>query len=330
MKFLVTGGAGFIGSNMVDFLINHGHNVIVVDNLTTGKKENINPLCEFHNMDLYKENINELLVNVDYVIHMAAIPNVQQSIDQPLYTTEHNLSATIRLLNSIRKFPNIKKLVFSSTSAIYGNPIKFPVDETLPSNPLSPYGLQKLCSEQYIKMFTELYGINAVCLRYFNVFGPRQDIHRKSPPLINFIVREITNNRPITFFSDGNQQRDYIHVDDVVTMIDACINNPAAKQETFNLCSGTLTSVRDIIGYAERAFETKLEYNFEQPKEFWSGYPILKEGKPLQDFVLEHEVNKFSLGSRSKAEKMLDWKPNLHIEELMIDTMRKNYELYTK
>jgi nucleoside-diphosphate-sugar epimerase len=113
-------------------------------------------------------------------------------------------------------------------------------------------------------------------------------------------------------------------------MIDACINNPAAKQQTFNLCTGTLTSVRDIIGYAERAFETKLKYNFEQPKKFWSGYPELKLGKPLQDFVLEHEVNKFSLGSRIKAKRLLGWKPNLHIEELMIDTMRKNYELYTK
>jgi nucleoside-diphosphate-sugar epimerase len=136
---------------------------------------------------------------------------------------------------------------------------------------------------QVIQSYIKNYDMDITTLRFFNVFGPRQDIHRKSPPLINFIVREITANRPITFFSDGKQQRDYIHVDDVVTMIDACINNPEAKQETFNLCTGTLTSVKDIIGYAERAFEMKLEHNFEQPKEFWSGYPILKEGKPLQD-----------------------------------------------
>ena len=146
----------------------------------------------------------------------------------------------------------------------------------------------------------------------------------------SFIVREVAAGKPITFFSNGKQQRDYIHVDDVVKMIEKCIDDPIAKQQTFNLCSGTLTSVRDIIGYAEKAFGVKIEHNFEQPKEFWSGYPILKEGKPLQDFVLEHEVNKFSLGSVEKAANFLNFCARYDIEELMIDTMRKNYELYTK
>jgi UDP-glucose 4-epimerase len=249
MKFLVTGGAGFIGSNMVDFLINHGHNVIVVDNLTTGKKENINPLCEFHNMDLYKENINELLVNVDYVIHMAAIPNVQQSIDQPLYTTEHNLSATIRLLNSIRKFPNIKKLVFSSTSAIYGNPIKFPVDETLPSNPLSPYGLQKLCSEQYIKMFTELYGINAVCLRYFNVFGNRMTSEGAYKSVISVFMGQYNEGKPLTITNDGNQRRDFINVNDVVMANYLSCLNDTGNFDIFNVGYGENISVNEIADY---------------------------------------------------------------------------------
>ena len=238
MKFLVTGGAGFIGSNMVDFLINHNHDVIVVDNLTTGKKDNLNPKSEFYNIDLYKENINDLLVNVDYVIHMAAIPNVQQSIDQPLFTTEHNLSATIRLLNSIRKFPNIKKLVFSSTSAIYGNPIKFPVDESLPSNPLSPYGLQKLCSEQYIKMFTELYGINAVCLRYFNVFGNRMTSEGAYKSVISVFMGQYNEGTPLTITNDGNQRRDFINVNDVVMAHDLSCLNDTGSFDIFNVGYG--------------------------------------------------------------------------------------------
>jgi UDP-glucose 4-epimerase len=249
MKFLVTGGAGFIGSNMVDFLINHGHNVIVVDNLTTGKKENINPFCEFHNIDLYKENINELLVNVDYVIHMAAIPNVQQSIDQPLFTSEHNLVATIKLLNSVRKFKNIKKFVFSSTSAIYGNPIKFPVDETLTSNPLSPYALQKLCSEQYIKMFTELYNINAVCLRYFNVFGERMTSEGAYKSVISVFTEQYNQGNPLTITNDGNQRRDFINVKDVVMAnYLSCLKNTGTF-DVFNVGYGENISVNEIANY---------------------------------------------------------------------------------
>jgi len=264
-KFLVTGGAGFIGSNMVDYLINHNHDVIVVDNLTTGKKENLNPKAEFYNIDLYKENINELLVNVDYVIHMAAIPNVQQSIDQPLFTTEHNLSATIRLLNSIRKFPNIKKTVFSSTSAIYGNPIKFPVDETLPPNPLSPYALQKLCSEQYIKMFTELYGIKSVCLRYFNVFGNRMTSEGAYKSVISIFMEQYKESKPLTITNDGNQRRDFINVNDVVMAnYLSCLNNTGSF-EIFNVGYGENISVNEIANYFNS--ETTYIGNRIEPKE---------------------------------------------------------------
>jgi len=264
-KFLVTGGAGFIGSNMVDFLINHGHEVIVVDNLTTGKKENINPLCEFYNIDLYKENINELLVNVDYVIHMAAIPNVQQSIDQPLFTTEHNLSATIRLLNSIRKFSNIKKLVFSSTSAIYGNPIEFPVKETFNSNPLSPYGLQKLCSEQYIKMFSELYSIKAVCLRYFNVFGNRMTSEGAYKSVISIFMGQYKEGKPLTITNDGNQRRDFINVNDVVMANYLSCLNDTGSFDIFNVGYGENISVNEIANYFNS--ETTYIGNRIEPKE---------------------------------------------------------------
>ena len=264
-KFLVTGGAGFIGSNMVDFLIKHGHNVIIVDNLSTGKIENLNQNAEFYNIDLYKENINELLVNVDYVIHMAAVPNVQQSIDQPLFTTEHNLSATIRLLNSIRKFPNIKKFVFSSTSAIYGNPIKFPVDETLSSNPLSPYALQKLCSEQYIKMFTELYGLNSVCLRYFNVFGNGMTSEGAYKSVISIFMGQYKEGKPLTITNDGNQRRDFINVNDVVIANYLSCLNDTGSFDIFNVGYGENISVNEIANYFNS--ETTYIGNRIEPKE---------------------------------------------------------------
>jgi UDP-glucose 4-epimerase len=264
-KFLVTGGAGFIGSNMVDFLIDHGYNVVIVDNLTTGKKENLNSKAEFYNIDLYKENINDLLIDIDYVIHMAAIPNVQQSIDQPLYTTEHNLSATVRLLNSIRKFPNIKKFVFSSTSSVYGDPIEFPVKETFEANPMSPYALQKLCSEQYIKMFTELYGIKAVCLRYFNVFGNRMTSEGAYKSVISIFMDQYKEGRPLTITNDGNQRRDFINVNDVVKAnYLACINNTGSF-DIFNVGYGKNISVNEIANYFNS--ETTYIGNRIEPKE---------------------------------------------------------------
>jgi UDP-glucose 4-epimerase len=234
---------------MVDFLIEHGYNVVIVDNLTTGKKENLNSKAEFYNIDLYKENINDLLIDIDYVIHMAAIPNVQQSIDQPLYTTEHNLSATVRLLNSIRKFSNIKKLVFSSTSSVYGDPIEFPVKETFEANPMSPYALQKLCSEQYIKMFTELYGIKAVCLRYFNVFGNRMTSEGAYKSVISIFMDQHKEGKPLTITNDGNQRRDFINVTDVVKAnYLACINDTGSF-DIFNVGYGENISVNEIANY---------------------------------------------------------------------------------
>jgi UDP-glucose 4-epimerase len=159
------------------------------------------------------------------------------------------------------------------------------------------------------------------------VFGPRQDIHRKSPPLINYIVRQIKNKEKLTFFSNGEQLRDYVHVDDVVTMIESCINTPEAYKHTFNLCSGTLTSVKDIIGYAEKAFG-KFEYEFVQADKYWSGYDKIYSGaKPILDKVVVNEVNKFSLGSTVSAKTYLKWEPNKNIEQLMIDTMKQNMEI---
>ena len=178
--------------------------------------------------------------------------------------------------------------------------------------------------EDAIQSFITNYNMDIVTLRFFNVFGPRQDIHRKSPPLINYIAREINNGRKLTFYSNGNQLRDYIHVDDVVSLIEKCIVVSSAKNQIMNVCSETLTSVHDIIGYAKIAFNKELDYNFIEPEKFWSGYDSIYEGSyPLKDEVLIKEVNKFSLGSCKKTSKILDWHPNRDIQYLMIDTFRK-------
>ena len=171
--------------------------------------------------------------------------------------------------------------------------------------------------------------MDIVTLRFFNVFGPKQDIYRMSPPLINYIVKEIKNKNSPTFYSNGYQSRDYIHVDDVINLLQLCILNPKANGEVFNVCSGTLHSVRDIIQYASEAFNIEIKPIFKESGKFWSAYSILNKGKkPLLEEVIEKEVNKFSLGSNDKAKKILGWNPNLDIPTLMKDTMIQNYNNY--
>lgn len=294
-NFLVTGGAGFIGSNMVDYLISHGHKVVIVDNLTTGKKENINPNAMFYELDLYFEKIDNILLDIDYVIHMAAIPNVQQSIDQPLFTSEHNLVATIKLLNSVRKFTNIKKFVFSSTSAIYGNPIEFPVKETFEPNPLSPYALQKLCSEQYIKMFTELYGLKAVCLRYFNVFGNRMTSEGAYKSVISIFTEQYNQGKPLTITNDGNQRRDFINVNDVVIANYLSCLNDTGNFDIFNVGCGINISVNEIANY----FNSDITYigTRIEPKE--------------------------TLCDNTKIKNKLGWSPSISVGDWLTDKLKK-------
>ena len=239
-----------------------------------------------------------------------------------------NVGGTASVLNAARK-KGIHVIV-ASTSAIYecNNKEDAPFKEELPVNPRLFYPLSKKLMEEVIQSYIKNYDMNITTLRFFNVFGPRQDIHRQSPPLLNYIVREIKQNRTPTFYSANGKPRDYIHVNDVVTLIEKCLNR--TDRQIFNVCSGTLTSVKDIVGYAEKAFG-KFDYIFKEPKMFCSEYPELYKGtNTIQDFVVENEVNKFSLGSTDKTRTLLDWNPNTDIESLMIDTMRINYERYSK
>ena len=335
---MITGGAGGIGSTLALLLTKKGHIVNAVDNFNNGYMENLfedgEQFCVVTPLDIREtDKLKELIEHdkTDVIIHLAALTSLPECESNPAECISVNVAGTASVLHAARLTG--KKVIVASTSAIYENNDKkdAPFEEWSTVTPRLMYPLSKKMMEELVESYVRNYDMDIVTLRFFNVFGPRQDIHRKSPPLINFIVREIAANRPITFYSDGYQQRDYVHVDDVVRMIEYCLpSSNRTKGQTFNLCSGTLTSVRDIIGYAEKAFNKKLEYKFEPPKDFWSGYPILKEGTPLQDWVLAHEVNKFSLGSWEKASNFLNWLANDNIEELMIDTMRKNYELYTK
>ena len=217
-KVLVTGGLGFIGSHIVDEVIKDNE-VIIIDNKSTGKIENLkNPNHENLTLiekDLNEVNLDKVLINVDYVFHLAAMASVPLSIDNPIKSTNDNLNATIKLLNACRA-NNVKKIIFSSSSSVYGDNTNIPLKETEYPLPKSPYAASKASCELYLKTYHEAYGLNYVSLRYFNVFGPKQDKNSQYAAVIpNFISALLEGEKPI-IYGDGEQTRDFIYVKDVV------------------------------------------------------------------------------------------------------------------
>lgn len=215
-KYLVTGGAGFIGSHLVDKLIEQNHHVLVVDNLSTGKKENLDPEADFYQLDICDfEKIKPLFKGVDGVFHLAAIPRVPISVQDPVLTSKVNILGTINVFKAAID-NKVKRIVFASSSSVYGNQKTLPLEETMAPNPLSPYGAQKLTGEQFAKLFTALYGVPIISLRYFNVYGPRIDFDSDYSLVLGKFLKLKSENKPLTIFGDGEQTRGFCYIDDVV------------------------------------------------------------------------------------------------------------------
>jgi nucleoside-diphosphate-sugar epimerase len=331
MNILITGGAGGIGSTLALLLTQNGHTVVAVDNFNNGYMENMyengKQICDIVALDIREtKKLTELLHDnkTNVIVHLAALTSLPVCESDPAECLSVNVAGTASVLTAAR-LAGIQRVVVASTSAIYENNTRnyAPFEENLAVYPKLFYPLSKKLMEDVIQSHIDNYDMDIVTLRFFNVFGPRQDIHRKSPPLINYIAREVINDRKLTFYSDGYQVRDYVHVSDVVSLVEKCMTMPEAKNEIFNLCSGTLTSVRDIIEYAKLAFNKNLDYKFTPANTFWSGYDNIYDGRyPLKEEVIQREVNKFSLGSCRKTSSILGWNPNKDISSLMIDTFR--------
>src|SRR3989338_3972613 len=208
-KCLVTGGAGFIGSNLADELIKQGHNVVIIDNLSTGKQEYVNSKAEFHKADI--RNLNEikpLFLGIDYVFHLAAFPRVQPSIEDPATANDINLNGTLNVLIAARD-AKVKKVVYSASSSAYGDQGRMPLTEDMPAHPLSPYGLQKYVGELYCRLFSDIYGLPTVSLRYFNVYGRRQALAGAYCLVMGLFIQQRKEGQPMTITGDGNNRRDY-------------------------------------------------------------------------------------------------------------------------
>jgi nucleoside-diphosphate-sugar epimerase len=253
-NYLVTGGAGFIGSHLTEELVRRGHRVRVADSLITGRRSNLDhvPGVEFLEGDLADVPFAELAVKgMDYVLHQAAIPSVPRSVKDPITSNRANVDATLNVLVAARD-AGVKRLVFAGSSSAYGNAPTLPKHEGMPANPLSPYALQKVVGEQYLQMFTTLYGLETVSIRYFNVFGPRQDPSSPYSGVISVFATALLENRPPNIYGDGGQTRDFTYVANVVDGVLRACDAEGASGEIINVATGGRISLNELFETMKR------------------------------------------------------------------------------
>lgn len=251
-KIIVTGGAGFIGSHLVDGLVGKRHQVIVIDNLSTGKRENLNAKVKFFETDLRDfEKIRPLFEGVDFVFHQAALPRIPLSIEKPKETNDVNVGGTLNALMASKE-AGIKRFIYAASSSAYSQQNSLPFKEGMPCRPLSPYALQKYIGELYCKVFSEIYGLPTLSLRYFNVYGPRSPQEGPYAPVIGIFLRQKAAGQTLTITGDGEQTRDFTHISDVVRAnLLAMESDKVGRGEVVNIGAGnnhTINEVAKIVG----------------------------------------------------------------------------------
>ena len=296
MKYLVTGGAGFIGSNLVDELVSQSHEVHVIDNFISGKKENCNKKAIYHRIDISDPSnlklISDVIKNTDTVFHCAALARVQPSLIDPI---KYEMNNTIGLVNMLKSSvdKNVRRFVYSASSSAYGSTDKLPSKESDEPNPISPYANQKYYGELCCKMFSKAYKIETVSLRYFNVYGERQNLGGAYATVVGIFLDQLKNGNPLTINGNGNQRRDFTYVGDVVNAnILSSKSSLVGSGEVINIGSGKNISINDLASF-------------------------IGGRKKYLDPVNEPFAN---LADIKKAKKLLDWEPTIDLESWI-----KNY-----
>lgn len=307
MKVLITGGAGFIGSNVVDLFISEGHDVIVVDNLSQGKIENLNNCARFYKCDILDMDKLEVIFTTEQpevVIHNAAQIDVQVSLKKPSIDSEINIKGTINILECCRKF-EVKKIIYPSSAAVYGDPKYLPVDEEHEVNPISFYGISKHTPEHYIKTYSELYDIKYTIFRYANVYGIRQDPKGEGGVISIFVDKFLNGEKPV-IFGDGEQTRDFIYVKDIARANLAALNN--GDNIICNISTQTQISVNHLVDVMKDIIGSDLEAIYKE-----------KRCGDIKDSSLKNK----------KACALLGWSPEYSLEEGLRDTCEYYSELYS-
>jgi nucleoside-diphosphate-sugar epimerase len=307
-KYLVTGGAGFIGSHIAGELVRKGHPVRIIDNFSTGKRENISSFLD--KIELVEADVREfktcreVVEGMDFVLHQAALTSVPFSIEDPLLTNEVNITGTLNLLLASRD-ANVRRFVFASSAAVYGDDSRLPKTENMEGFPISPYALSKRVGEMYCQLFSQLYGLSTVCLRYFNIFGPRQDPFSQYASVIpNFIGKMLKEEKP-SVFGDGEQSRDFLYVSNVVEANILASRASEVSGEVFNIAGGEKTTVNSLVKELNEV--------------------LGKEIKPAYDDPRSGDI-KHSYADISKARKMLKYEPAVSFSEGLNETVRWDRE----
>ena len=299
MKVLVTGGAGFIGSHVVDVLVESGYDVIVIDNLSNGKKENVNKKAKFYKEDITSKTLKLVFKKEkpDFVSHQAAQINVRHSIKNPVFDAENNILGSINLLELCKDF-SVKKVVYASSGgAIYGNPEYLPCDEKHPIKPISPYGVSKFAVELFLNYYYQTFGLSYCALRYSNVYGPRQDPNGEAG-VVAIFTNNLLNNKQCIINGDGKQTRDFVYVKDVAK-VNLLALEKKCKACALNIGSGEETSINELY--------KKI-----------SG--LVGSNKPcVHGPEIKGEVNRIYLDIKM-AEKGLGWKPEFDLDKGLKET----------
>jgi len=316
IDYLITGGAGFIGSNIAEHLVNAGKSVRIFDNFSSGKRENLSgcspaalpaggearrlsAAATTGTLDVIEgdlrvlESVKHAMTGVRYVLHLGAIPSVPRSVEDPVTTHQANITGTLNVLLAAREAV-VKRVVFSSSSSVYGDTPTLPKREDMPPSPLSPYAVHKLTGEHYCRIFWQLYGLETVALRYFNVFGPRQDPQSQYAAVIPRFITAIVKGEPPVIFGDGEQTRDFSHVENIIAAnLAACEAGQAACGESFNIACGGRISLLDLVATINKITGQNIKPKLDPPR----------PGDILH-----------SQADITKAGKLLGWKPSVDFD----------------
>lgn len=269
-RYLVTGGAGFIGSNVADELLRQGETVRILDDFSTGKEENIKNLGK--EVDIIEGDIKDFqtvkkaVKGVEYIIHEAALRSVPYSIEEPVAANETNVNGTLNILQAARE-AGVKRVVYASSSSVYGDGEVFPQVETFPPRPISPYAVSKLAGEYYCRVFYQVYRLETVCLRYFNVFGPRQDPTSQYANVVPIFVMAALNNKTVEVHGDGRQSRDFTYISDTVEATLLSAKRPQVAGHVFNVACGESHSVLDLVREIGEIGGRPLKYSHTKARE---------------------------------------------------------------
>jgi UDP-glucose 4-epimerase len=296
-SYLVTGAAGFIGSHIAETLVTQGERVKALDNFSTGKRENLAPFLdriELVEGDLRNPaDVKKAVEGVEFVFHQGALPSVPKSVEDPVGSNESNIAGTLNLLIAARD-AGVKRVVYAASSSAYGDSPTLPKEETMPAAPLSPYATQKYVGELYCKNFYDLFGLETVALRYFNVFGPRQDPTSQYAAVIPKFITALAEGKPPTIYGDGEQSRDFTYIENIVRANLLAARAEGAAGEMMNFACGERTTLNELLEMIRRIMKSDIQPIFEDPR--------------------PGDV-KHSLADTRKSQRLLGYTPHVSLEE---------------